>query len=57
MRNGYSYKKLKMKDEREKVTRSIIGKMSIEQLTDMMSFYYMMGQICSEVLETKLKTP
>ncbi|XP_010681631.2 putative glutamine amidotransferase GAT1_2.1 [Beta vulgaris subsp. vulgaris] len=55
VRNGHGYKKLKLKDEREKVARSIIGKMSIEQLTDMMSFYYMMGQVCSEVLETKLQ--
>ncbi|XP_021749491.1 uncharacterized protein LOC110715227 [Chenopodium quinoa] len=55
VRNGHGYKKLKLKEEREKVARSIIGKMSIEQLSDMMSFYYMMGQICSEVLETKLQ--
>lgn len=55
VRNGFGYKKLKLKDEREKVARSIIGKMSIEQLSDMMSFYYMMGQVCSEVLETKLQ--
>lgn len=55
VRNGFGYKKLKLKNEREKVARSIIGKMSVEQLSDMMSFYYMMGQICSEVLETKLQ--
>ncbi|XP_074320441.1 putative glutamine amidotransferase GAT1_2.1 [Silene latifolia] len=48
VRNGHGYKKLK-------VARTIIEKMSVEQLSNMMSFYYMMGQICSEVLETKLQ--
>ncbi|GAB4828869.1 hypothetical protein Ancab_018529 [Ancistrocladus abbreviatus] len=55
VRNASAYRKLKMNEEREMVARAIIGKMSIEQLTDMMSFYHMMGQICSEVLESKLK--
>ncbi|KAL2904808.1 putative glutamine amidotransferase [Bienertia sinuspersici] len=54
VRNGHGYKKLKLKNEREKMARSIMGKMSVEQLSDMMSFYSMMRQICSEVLETKL---
>ena len=54
-RNGHGYKKLKLKEEKEKVARRIIGKMSVQQLSNMMSFYYMMGQICSEVLETKLQ--
>ncbi|KAK9705169.1 hypothetical protein RND81_07G038000 [Saponaria officinalis] len=53
IRNGQGYKKLK--EDKEKVARSMIAKMSIEQLSNMMSFYYMMGQICSEVLETKLQ--
>ncbi|XP_074297431.1 putative glutamine amidotransferase GAT1_2.1 [Silene latifolia] len=55
VRNGHGYKKLKVGEEKEKVARTIIEKMSIEQLSNMMSFYYMMGQICSEVLETKLQ--
>lgn len=56
VRNGYGYKKLnKLNEEREKVARYVIEKMSIEQLSDMMSFYYMMGQICSEVLESKIQ--
>ncbi|XP_059306455.1 vacuolar cation/proton exchanger 3-like [Lycium ferocissimum] len=32
-----------------------MGKMSMEQLSDLKSFYSMMGQICSEVLERKLQ--
>ncbi|XP_057542711.1 putative glutamine amidotransferase GAT1_2.1 [Amaranthus tricolor] len=55
VRNGYNYKKLKLKDEREKVGRSIIGNMSVEQLSDMMSFYLMMAQFCSQLLEDKLQ--
>ncbi|GAB2280036.1 hypothetical protein Dimus_014674 [Dionaea muscipula] len=55
VRNASAYRKLKMNEEREKVMRQIIGKMSIERLAVMMSFYGMMGQICSEVLETKLQ--
>lgn len=55
VRNGHGYKKLKLNEDRERVARSIISKMSIEQLSDMMSFYYTMGQICSEVLESKLQ--
>ena len=44
VRNRYRYKKLnKLNEEREKVARYVIGKMSIEQLSDMMSFYCMMG--------------
>lgn len=55
MRNGGSYiEKLKLNEERERLARNVIGKMSVEQLSDLMSFYHMMGQICSEVLERKL---
>ncbi|KAL0446851.1 UNVERIFIED_CONTAM: putative glutamine amidotransferase GAT1 [Sesamum latifolium] len=48
--------RLQMNVEREKAARAIIGRMSIEQLSDMVSFYHKMGQMCSEVLlERKLK--
>ncbi|KAE8659344.1 putative rnase l inhibitor [Hibiscus syriacus] len=55
VRNGSHYiEKLKLNEEREKLARNVMGKMSVEQLSDLMSFYHMMGQICSEVLERKL---
>ncbi|KAJ4709883.1 Class I glutamine amidotransferase-like superfamily protein [Melia azedarach] len=55
VRNASAYiERLKMNEERERVARNIIGKMSIGQLSDLMSFYHMMGQICSEALEKKL---
>lgn len=56
LRNGCSYlEKLKMNEEREVLARKIMGNMSVEQLSDLKSFYNMMGQICSQVLETKLQ--
>lgn len=56
MRNAGSYiERLKLNEEREKIARLVIGKMSVEQLSDLMSFYRMMGQICSEALERKLQ--
>lgn len=56
VRNASGYaKKLKMNEEREKVARALLGKMSIEQLSDLKSFYYKMTQICSEALEDKLQ--
>lgn len=55
VRNGGSYiERLKLNEERERVAKNVMGKMSVEQLSDLMSFYHMMGQICSEVLERKL---
>lgn len=55
VRNASSYlERLKLNEEREKLARNVIGKMSVEQLSDLTSFYHMMGQICSEVLERKL---
>jgi hypothetical protein len=48
VRNASSYlQKLKMNEEREMVARGIMGKMSSELL----SFYHIMGKICSQVLE------
>ncbi|CAI9779100.1 unnamed protein product [Fraxinus pennsylvanica] len=47
--------RLKLNDRREKAAKDIIGKMSIEQLSEMVSFYHMMGNMCSGALEKKLK--
>ncbi|XP_009594638.1 putative glutamine amidotransferase GAT1_2.1 [Nicotiana tabacum] len=56
VRNASAYmNRLKMNEEREKMARAILGKMSIEQLSDMVGFYHKMGQLCSEALEKKLK--
>ncbi|CAK9150672.1 unnamed protein product [Ilex paraguariensis] len=55
VRNSSSiFERLKLNEDRERLARSVMGKMSVEQLSDLMSFYHMMGQICSEVLERKL---
>jgi hypothetical protein len=43
-----------MNEEREDLEKNVMGKMSVEQLSDLLSFYHMMGQICSEVLDRKL---
>jgi hypothetical protein len=55
VRNAGSYiERLRMSEEREDLAKHVMGKMSVEQLSDMLSFYHMMGQICSEVLDRKL---
>lgn len=55
MRNSGSYKeRLKLNGERERLARKVMDKMTVEHLSDLMSFYHMMGQICSEVLDKKL---
>ncbi|KAG6720416.1 hypothetical protein I3842_03G059900 [Carya illinoinensis] len=55
VRNGGSYiERLKLNAEKEKLAKNVMGKMSVEQLSDLLSFYHMLGQICSEVLERKL---
>ncbi|XP_048129382.1 putative glutamine amidotransferase GAT1_2.1 isoform X2 [Rhodamnia argentea] len=56
VRNAGSYiERLKLNEEREKMARNVIGKMSVEQVSDLISFYRMMEQICSEVLDRKLQ--
>ncbi|MFS7910359.1 hypothetical protein Hanom_Chr02g00105411 [Helianthus anomalus] len=51
VRNASSYmERLKMNKEREKLVRAVIGKMTIEQLSDLNLFYHMMGQISSDML-------
>ncbi|GFP85332.1 protein ntpr [Phtheirospermum japonicum] len=55
VRNSSSYlEKLKLNEGREELARNVMGNMSVEQLSDLLSFYHMMGQICSEVLDRKL---
>ncbi|XP_049405897.1 putative glutamine amidotransferase GAT1_2.1 isoform X1 [Solanum stenotomum] len=54
VRNASTYmNRLKMNEEREKMARAILAKMSIEQLSDMVSFYHKMEQLCSEALDKK----
>ncbi|CAL9148353.1 putative glutamine amidotransferase GAT1_2.1 [Musa acuminata AAA Group] len=56
VRNATSYlQKLKMNEGREMMARNVMRKMSVEQLSELLSFYHMMGQICSDVLERKIK--
>ncbi|KAK7316484.1 hypothetical protein VNO77_35546 [Canavalia gladiata] len=55
VRNGGSYiEKMKLNEERERMGRNVMEKMSVEQLSDLLSFYHTMAHICSQVLETKL---
>ncbi|KAL4582512.1 hypothetical protein LXL04_007062 [Taraxacum kok-saghyz] len=56
VRNASSYmEKMKINEEREKLARVMMGKMRVEQLSDLSLFYQMMGKICSEVLDKKLQ--
>ncbi|KAL2485094.1 Class I glutamine amidotransferase-like superfamily protein [Abeliophyllum distichum] len=56
VRNASVYiDRLKLNDQMEKAARVIIERMSIEQLSEKVSFYHMMGNMCSEALERKLK--
>lgn len=58
VRNASAYmERMKMGEDRERVARAIIGKMSIEQISELMSFYRIMTQICSDSLEKKLTDP
>ncbi|XP_074581885.1 putative glutamine amidotransferase GAT1_2.1 [Curcuma longa] len=57
VRNSSSYaQKMKMTKERGAMARKVMQNMSVEQLAEFLSFYDMMGQICSELLEKKLNT-
>ncbi|XP_077242333.1 putative glutamine amidotransferase GAT1_2.1 [Tasmannia lanceolata] len=52
VRNASLYlERMKMNGERDMLARNVMGKMSIEQLSELLSFYHMMGQIRSQVLE------
>ncbi|PHT78224.1 hypothetical protein T459_16276 [Capsicum annuum] len=44
-----------MNEEKEGLARKVMEKMTMEQPSDLKSFYNMMGQICSKVLERKLQ--
>ncbi|XP_059670733.1 LEAF RUST 10 DISEASE-RESISTANCE LOCUS RECEPTOR-LIKE PROTEIN KINASE-like 2.7 [Cornus florida] len=49
VRNASSYlDRLELNGERERLARNMMGKMSVEQLSDLTSFYHMMGRVCSE---------
>ncbi|XP_051117898.1 putative glutamine amidotransferase GAT1_2.1 [Andrographis paniculata] len=55
VRNAFWYmEKVKVKEQKERLARSMMGKMSVDQLSDLMSFYHMMAQICSDILDRKL---
>lgn len=55
VRNASSYsQRLKFNAERERLAKNVIEKMSTEQLSDLMSLYHKMGQLCSDVLDRKL---
>jgi len=55
VRNASSYlQRLKLNEERERVARVFMERMSAERLSDLLSFYHIMEKICSEVLEKKL---
>ncbi|KAI3914592.1 hypothetical protein MKW92_031218 [Papaver armeniacum] len=47
--------RLRMNEEREKVARNTMEKMSIEKLSDLISLHRMMGKISSEVLQKELQ--
>lgn len=54
VRNGGSYmERLKLNEQKEKMARNVMAKMTVEQLSELLTFYHTMGQICSEVLERK----
>ncbi|KAL5726533.1 hypothetical protein ACHQM5_009571 [Ranunculus cassubicifolius] len=56
VRNASSFlERLNVNVEREKAARKIMTQMSIERLSDLRSFYRMMEQISSEVLDKKLQ--
>ncbi|KAK9091774.1 hypothetical protein Sjap_024951 [Stephania japonica] len=56
VRNADSiFGKLKMNEERQRVAKNVMGKMTVEELYDIMSFYQLMEKTCSEVLERKLQ--
>ncbi|KAK9061969.1 hypothetical protein SSX86_019153 [Deinandra increscens subsp. villosa] len=54
VRNASSYmERLRLNAKREKLARAVMGKMTVEQLSELNMFYHMMGQICSDILEKK----
>uniref|UniRef100_A0A7N0TJP8 Uncharacterized protein n=1 Tax=Kalanchoe fedtschenkoi TaxID=63787 RepID=A0A7N0TJP8_KALFE len=46
-RNFWDLEGIKLKENKEKLVRNILSKMTVEQLSDLVSFHHMMAQICS----------
>ncbi|EPS59812.1 hypothetical protein M569_14990, partial [Genlisea aurea] len=56
VRNASSYlEKLRVKEERGKLARNLMEKMPVGQLADLHQFYRTMAQMCSEVMDKKLR--
>ncbi|XP_019083198.1 PREDICTED: uncharacterized protein LOC109125635 [Camelina sativa] len=55
MRNGGSFtEKLRLDEEKQRKSMNIMKKMNVERLSELITFYQLMGKISSEVLERKL---
>jgi hypothetical protein len=55
-RNASGYlNSVKVNGVREAAARALMAEMSVNQLSDLATFYQTMGKICSEVLDTKLQ--
>lgn len=55
IRSGSNYKEqMKLKEEKEKLVGNVLSKMTVEQLSDLMSFHRMTAQICSDMIETRV---
>ncbi|GLT43506.1 hypothetical protein SLA2020_174480 [Shorea laevis] len=56
VRNASSYmRRLRMNEEKERIARVLIENMPVDKLWDLISFYTMMSQICSEAMERELQ--
>ncbi|CAO2185552.1 unnamed protein product [Urochloa humidicola] len=56
VRNASGYlNSLKVSGGREAAARALMAEMTVDQLTDLASFYQTMGRICGEVLDSKLQ--
>ncbi|RCV24568.1 hypothetical protein SETIT_5G095700v2 [Setaria italica] len=56
VRNASGYlNSLKVNNGREAAARALMAEMTVDQLSDLASFYQTMGRICSEVLDRKLQ--
>ncbi|NP_001335979.1 Putative glutamine amidotransferase GAT1_2.1-like [Zea mays] len=56
VRNASGYlNSLKVKGVREAAARALMAEMTVNQVSDLVTFYQTMGKICSEVLDAKLQ--
>ncbi|CAL4951362.1 unnamed protein product [Urochloa decumbens] len=56
VRNASGYlNSLKVSEGREAAARALMAEMTVDQLTDLASFYQTMGRICGEVLDNMLQ--